>query len=168
MNKTNTYSTILGGCWREKVVSVFGFGHSKSHFRAPENGHFCQKGIFYKMVARRGKRPKNNFFFAFLVFFHIDTTYIKLEWNFENFLVHPSGQGILGQYVHLLKLGQYVTGTICRRTKCPPVQLEIHSLFIVIIMKIVSVFAYLCICVFKFAFMYWLRLIVHSCVRKLS
>ena len=41
MNKTNTYSTILGGCWREKVVSVFRFGHSKTHFRAPENGHFC-------------------------------------------------------------------------------------------------------------------------------
>ena len=40
MNKTNTYSTILGGCWREKVVSDFGFGHSKSHFWAPENGHF--------------------------------------------------------------------------------------------------------------------------------
>ena len=36
MNKTNTYSTILGGCWREKVVSVFLFGHSKTHFRAPE------------------------------------------------------------------------------------------------------------------------------------
>ena len=34
MNKTNT---ILGGCWREKVVSDFGIGHSKSHFQAPEN-----------------------------------------------------------------------------------------------------------------------------------
>ena len=59
---------------------------------------------------------QNSFFLAFLVFFHIDTTYIKLEWNFENFfyiLVHPSGQGILGQYVHLLKLGQYVAGTTC-------------------------------------------------------
>ena len=43
VNESNTYSTILGGCWREKVVSDFGFGHSKSHFRAPENGHFCQK-----------------------------------------------------------------------------------------------------------------------------
>ena len=46
MNKTNTYSTILGGCWREKVVSVFRFGHSKTHFRAPKNGHFCQKCPF--------------------------------------------------------------------------------------------------------------------------
>ena len=42
MNKTNTYTTILGGCWREKLVSVFGFGHPKSHFRAPENGHFLR------------------------------------------------------------------------------------------------------------------------------
>ena len=33
------YFTVLGGCWREKVVSDFGFGHSKSHFRAPENVH---------------------------------------------------------------------------------------------------------------------------------
>ena len=38
------------------------------------------------MVARLGKRPKNHFF-AFLVFFHMDTTYIKLEWNSENFLI---------------------------------------------------------------------------------
>ena len=27
------------------------------------------------------------FFFAFLVFFHIDTKYIKLDWNSENFLI---------------------------------------------------------------------------------
>ena len=42
MYKTNTYSTILEGFWREKVVSVFLFGHSKTLFRAPKNGHFCQ------------------------------------------------------------------------------------------------------------------------------
>ena len=40
MYKKKPYSTILGGCWREIVVSVFLFGHLKSHFRAPENGHF--------------------------------------------------------------------------------------------------------------------------------
>ena len=39
-----------------------------------------KKGIFYKMVDRRGKCPKN-IFFTFLVFFHIDTTYIKLDWR---------------------------------------------------------------------------------------
>ena len=39
-----------------------------------------------KMVAMLGKRSKNNFF-AVLVFFHIDTTYIKLEWNSKNFLI---------------------------------------------------------------------------------
>ena len=65
---------LWGGCWREKVVSEFGFGHSKYYFRAPENGHFW-------------KRPKNLFFFAFLVVIHIDTTYIKWEWNSENFLI---------------------------------------------------------------------------------
>ena len=31
--------------------------------------------------------PQKSFFFAFLVFFHIDTTYIKLDWNSENFLI---------------------------------------------------------------------------------
>ena len=48
-----------------------------------------------------------------------------------------------------MSLGQYVAGQ-----NVSSVQLKIHSLFIVIIMKIVSVFAYLCICVCKFAFMY--------------
>ena len=55
---------------------------------------FCRKcpfytvkgGIFFKMVAIRGKCPKNHFF-AFLVFFHINTTYIKLDWNSDNFLI---------------------------------------------------------------------------------
>ena len=55
MNKTNTYFTILGGCWREKVVSDFGFGHSKSHFWAPENGHFPQKWPFSGMSPRVAK-----------------------------------------------------------------------------------------------------------------
>ena len=55
MNKTNTYSTILGGCWREKVVSDFGFGHSKSHFWEPENGHFPQKWPFSGMSPRVAK-----------------------------------------------------------------------------------------------------------------
>ena len=64
--------------------------------------------------------------------------------------MHPSGQGILGQYVHLLKLGQYVAGQ-----NVPSVQLK---LFIVIIMKCVSVFAYLCmqICVYVFVILFLL------------
>ena len=83
--------------------------------------------------------------------------------------MHPSGQGILGQYVHLLKLGQYVAGTICHwdnmslgqyvaGQNVPSVQLKIHSLFIVIIMKCVSVFAYLCmqICVYVFVILFLL------------
>ena len=45
-HKTNVYSTILGGSWRWKVVSVFTFRHSKSHFFALENGHFCKKCPF--------------------------------------------------------------------------------------------------------------------------
>ena len=54
--------------------------------------------------------------------------------------------------------GQYVTGTICRRQNVPSVQLKIHSLFIVIIMKCVSVFAYLCmqICVYVFVILFLL------------
>ena len=153
MNKTNTYSTILGGCWREKVVSDFGFGHSKSHFWAPENGHFWQKCPFLgaqkwvfecpnrktettfsrqhppKMVEQvfvlfiyhfwTRNRQILNFehfelffarfysvkrafstkwwpseenapkiiFFAFLVYFYINTKYIKLDRNSENFLI---------------------------------------------------------------------------------
>ena len=42
-DKTNTCDPILGGCWRQKVFSVFGFGHWKSHFWARESGHFWQK-----------------------------------------------------------------------------------------------------------------------------
>ena len=41
--ETRVYSTIFGDSWRQKVVSVFGFGHPKSHFFAPkitENGRF--------------------------------------------------------------------------------------------------------------------------------
>ena len=54
MTKKKTYSTIVGGCWREKVVSVFGFGHSKYHFRAPENGHFWKRPqIFFFCIFGR-------------------------------------------------------------------------------------------------------------------
>ena len=38
--ETRVYSTIFGDSWRQKVVSVFWFGHPKSHFFAPENDHF--------------------------------------------------------------------------------------------------------------------------------
>ena len=37
---STTYQNQQFLLWPEKVVSVFGFGRSKSHFRAPENGHF--------------------------------------------------------------------------------------------------------------------------------
>ena len=83
-------------CWREKVVSVFGFGHSKSDFRAPDFGHFCQKCPFSgarKWVLECPKwwpgeenAPKI-IFFGFLVYFYINTKYIKLDRNFENFLI---------------------------------------------------------------------------------
>ena len=138
MYKTNTYSTILGGCWRGKVVSVFGFGHSKSHFRAPKMGlrvpkskiwdHFfmptspqnggasvcfihlfecvisefwilniltslleCKNGIFYKMVARRGKRPKNHLFFIFgLLSYRHNIYQVRIEFGkLFDISVHP-------------------------------------------------------------------------------
>ena len=38
--ETSVYSIIFGDSWRQKVVSVFGFGRPKSHFLAPENGQF--------------------------------------------------------------------------------------------------------------------------------
>ena len=50
MLKTNVNITILGEYWREKVFSVFGSAHLKSHFWAPEYGHFWQF---------RSKVPKN-------------------------------------------------------------------------------------------------------------
>ena len=47
--------TILGGSWRQKVVSVFLFRHPKRHFLPHENGHFlllasskkCQNDTLY-------------------------------------------------------------------------------------------------------------------------
>ena len=42
-HETNVHSTILGECWHEKVALVFGYRHSKSHFWAPEYGHFWPK-----------------------------------------------------------------------------------------------------------------------------
>ena len=58
MTKKKTYSTIVGVCWREKVVSVFGFGHSKYHFRAPENGHFWKRpiNVFFCIFGRHSYR----------------------------------------------------------------------------------------------------------------
>ena len=38
--ETSIYSIIFGDTWRQKAVSVFGFGRPKSHFLAPENGNF--------------------------------------------------------------------------------------------------------------------------------
>ena len=105
--------------------------------------------------------PQKSFFFAFLVFFHIDTTYIKLEWNFENFLIFWCTLVARVSWDNMstslswdnMSLGQYVAGQ-----NVPSVQLKIHSLFIVIIMKCVSVFAYLCmqICVYVFVILFLL------------
>ena len=50
MNKTNTYSTILGGCWHEKVVSFFGFGRSKSLFSTQKWALFCRKCQFLGLL----------------------------------------------------------------------------------------------------------------------
>ena len=122
-----------------------------------------KKGIFYEMVARRGKRLKI-FFFAFLVFFHIDTTHIKLEWNFENFLIFWCTLVARVSWDNMstslswdnMSPGQHVTGTICRRTKCPLSTVKIiychnHEMCIC-----VCIFVYanlrLCICNFVFAF----------------
>ena len=66
-----TFGRVIGKFWILNILSSF---------------LQCKKGIFYKMVARRRKCPKNHFF-AFLVYFHIDTTYIKLDWNSDNFLI---------------------------------------------------------------------------------
>ena len=44
--KTKVSFTILGGSWRQKVVSVFLYRHPKCHFLARENGHFWQKCPF--------------------------------------------------------------------------------------------------------------------------
>ena len=38
--KQESIPPFLGDSGRQKVVSVFGFGHPKSHFFAPENGYF--------------------------------------------------------------------------------------------------------------------------------
>ena len=57
MYNTNVYSTILGGCWHEKVVSVFSFGNPKSLFLALENGHFCQKCPFSGAKKWHFERP---------------------------------------------------------------------------------------------------------------
>ena len=121
--------------------------------------------IFYKMVARLGKRQ--SFFFAFLVFFHIDTTYIKLEWNFENFLIFWCTLVARVSWDNMstslswdnMSPGQYVTGTICRRTKCPLSTVE-NTFFIYChnheMCICVCIFVYanlrLCICNFVFAF----------------
>ena len=40
--KPKAIPSFGGGVGLIKVVSVFGFGRSKSHFWAPENGLFCR------------------------------------------------------------------------------------------------------------------------------
>ena len=67
-HETNVYSAILGGCWREKVVSVYGLGRSKSHFWAPEHGHFWPKSLKVAMFRRpkmrlRAPQTKNGYHF---------------------------------------------------------------------------------------------------------
>ena len=45
-HKINIQSAILGGCWREKVVSVFRFERSKSHFWHLKMGTFGESARF--------------------------------------------------------------------------------------------------------------------------
>ena len=49
---------------------------------------FCRKCTEWALLPKVPifRCPKIHFF-AFLVFFHIDTTYIKLDWNSDNFLI---------------------------------------------------------------------------------
>ena len=44
----------------------------------------CKKGIFFKVVAKRGKCKKNHFF-AEMAYTHVGTKYIKRQRDFENF-----------------------------------------------------------------------------------
>ena len=55
MQQTNAYSTISGECCLEKVVSIFGFGHRKTHFLVPKIGHFLQKCPFSSARSRLAK-----------------------------------------------------------------------------------------------------------------
>ena len=57
MHKTNVLYTILGGSWRQKVVSVFLFRHPKRHFLPLENGHFLQKCPFSSAKKWHFERP---------------------------------------------------------------------------------------------------------------
>ena len=82
---------------------------------------FCRKEYFLQNGGQERKTPQKSFFFAFLVFFHIDTTYIKLEWNFENFLIFWCTLVARVSWDNMstslswdnMSPGQYVTGTIC-------------------------------------------------------
>ena len=52
--ETRVYSTIFGDSWRQKVVSVFGFGHPKYHFLHPKSLKMavfgCKKIIIDNLV----------------------------------------------------------------------------------------------------------------------
>ena len=52
----------------------------------------CKKGIFYKMVARRGKCPKNHFFCIFgLLSYKYNLHQVRLEFRqLFDILVHPN------------------------------------------------------------------------------
>ena len=141
-----------GGVGVKKVVSVFRFGHSKSHFRAPENAksaHFqvpengtssariqkrrplfhgnippkwwtrhlfhvfttfgweiskfwilhilasfleCKRGIFFKVVAKPGKCPKNQNFCRnglYTCWYKVYQEAMRF-WKLFDFLVHPT------------------------------------------------------------------------------
>ena len=85
MNKTNTYTTILGGCWHEKVVSVFLLGHSKSHFRAPENAKNAHSKKWWP-----GDENAPKIIFD-LLSYRYNIYQVRIEiWKLFDILVHPS------------------------------------------------------------------------------
>ena len=59
--------SILGRCWREKMISVLSFGHPKSHFSALANGYFFSSKMahfsYQKMVLRSAETKNRGHFF---------------------------------------------------------------------------------------------------------
>ena len=83
------------------------------------------------MVARLGKCPKI-IVFAFFVFFHIDTTYIKLDWNSDNFLIFWCTLMLMIKIIMVLMhiertcTSRYQTGTVqTTLASAPPLRREL-------------------------------------------
>ena len=81
------WSQILDSGTRSPI-----FGHLKMGTFAKSAQFQCKKGIFYKMVARRGKCPKNQFFRIFgLLSYRYNLHQVRLEFRqLFDILVHPS------------------------------------------------------------------------------